>query len=301
MKQTRTNTPFLAYIALALLPLVPWSSYAKEALLQTTANPSIKQGYVNTEAGQIHYWEAGSGPVLLMVHQSSSSGEEYAGMVPYMSDQYRLVTFDWPGHGSSDDPAREMEVDDFTRSALAVVDHLGIEEFHLLGHHGGALIAMNLAWKHPQRVKKIILSGTSGVKKKEEVEKFTESLDLEKRHHLERDGKSISEAWGRYTDYMPNSEPEEILVAFLNNMVTRVRPYDAHYGVLRWDRRPALESIKKREILITQGANDVYVSHQETLLDILTNSKRVVLEDAGVFMFFEAPEASSKMVLDFLN
>lgn len=287
-------------ILLACLNLFSFSANAKEALLQTTSNPSITQGYVNTDEGQIHYWEAGTGPALLLIHQSSSSGEEFAGMVPYMASQYRLITFDWPGHGSSDDPMKEMGVDDFTRSALAVVDHLNIQDFHLLGNHGGALIAMNIAWKYPARVKKVILSGTSGVRKKEDVEKFTESLDLEKRNHLEKDGTSISDAWGRYVDYMPNSAPEEVLVPFLNNMITRVRPYDAHYGVLKWNRMPALKAIKDRPMLIMQGEDDEYVSHQESLLDILPNSKRVVVKDAGVFMFFEAPEASSNAVSRFL-
>lgn len=273
---------------------------AEEALLHTTANPQIKQGYVNTEDGQVHYWEAGNGPAILFIHQSSSSVEEYAGMVPFLADKYRLITFDWPGHGSSDDPNTEYGVDDFTRSAMAVIDSLEVEKFHLLGNHGGALIAMNIDWKHAQRVDQLILAGTSGVKEQKEAEEFTESLDLERRNLLDREGKSLSEAWARYLDYMPNSAPEEILRPFLNNVVTRVRPYDAHYGVLRWDRRPALASFKDRELLLMQGESDPFVSHQETLLKILPKAKRAVVENSGVFMFFEKPEASAKVIAEFL-
>lgn len=292
----RKLTFLIVVLGLTVLP-----AQAKEALLQTTANPSIKQGYVNTDEGQIHYWEAGNGPALLLIHQSSSSVEEYAGMVPYLSDNYQVVAFDWAGHGNSDDPAREFGVEDHSKSAIAVMDHLGIKDFHLLGNHGGALIAMNLAWRHPNRVNKLILSGTSGVKSAEEAKAFTESLNLQKRKHTERDGKSISQAWQRFTGYMPNSNAEEVVVAFINNLNSRVRPYDGHYGVLRWDRKPALESIKNREILLVQAENDEYVSHQETLLDILPNSQRMVVKDAGVFMFFEAPESSAKIISDFLQ
>ncbi|MEM6576418.1 MAG: hypothetical protein AAF736_19240, partial [Pseudomonadota bacterium] len=49
----------------------------------------------------------------------------------------------------------------------------------------------------------------------------------------------------------------------IGNMATRLRPYDAHYGVLRWDRRPALASLKDRDVLLTQGARDEYVSHRK--------------------------------------
>lgn len=283
------------------LSMIAVAASAKEALLQTTANKSIKQDYVNTDAGQLHFWEAGEGPVLLLIHQSSSSGEEYAAMVPYMAEKYRLIAFDWPGHGGSDDPVTELGVEEFTASALAVLDYLGISKAHVLGNHGGALIAMNLAWKHPQRVNRLILSGTSGVKEEKESEEFTESLDLERRNQVDIEGKSLSDAWGRYRAYMPNSSAEEILIPYLNNVTTRLRPYDAHYGVLRWDRRPALASLKDKRTLLMQGERDDFVSHQETLLKTLLNGERVVVENAGVFMFFEKPEASAKAVLKFLD
>ena len=288
-------------ISTLLATLLFMPAHDTEALLQTTANRDIRQGYVDTDEGQIHYWEAGSGPTLLLVHQSSSSVEEFAGLVPFLAKRYRLVTFDWPGHGASDDPVKELGVPEYTASALAVLNHLGIDRFHVLGHHGGALIAMNLAWKLPERVDKIILSGTSGVKDEAETQEFTESLDLERRNRLDREGKSISEAWARYLNYMPHSAPEQILVAFMNNMNARLRPYEAHYGVLRWDRRPALAGLKERDVLLMQGENDEFVSHQENLLDILNQADRVVVKDAGAFLFFEKPEEIAEIIARYLT
>ncbi|MEM9570471.1 MAG: alpha/beta hydrolase [Pseudomonadota bacterium] len=274
---------------------------AHGVVLKTTSNPMIKQGYVNTPEGQIHYWEAGEGPALLLFHQAGSSSEENAGLVAHMSGQFRLVSFDWPGHGMSDDPTREFLTDDYTQSALAVLDHLEIEKAHIFGNHGGALLAMNIAWKHPHRVDKIILSGTSGVKDMEAVQEFSDNLGLDEMNRIDRDGVSLSEAWDRFTNYMPNSEPGEVLLAYMNNVTVRVRPYDAHYGVLRFDRRPALKAIKNKPILLMQAENDPFVSDQETLLDILPNSERVVIENSGVFMLFEAPRASAEAITEFLN
>ena len=281
--------------------MTPLLSTAKEVLLQTTANPDIRQGYVDAPMGQVHYWTAGEGPVLLLVHQSSSTVEEYAGLVPYLADHYRLVTWDWPGHGLSDDPLEELGVAGYTAAGLAVLDHLGIEKFHVLGHHGGALVAMNLAWQHADRVNRVILSGTSGVKPPEDIEKFTESLDLEERNRLDRDGRSLSDAWGRYLGYLPDSAPEEILVPYVANVANRLRPYDAHFGVLRWDRRPALAGIADKHILLMQGSRDDFVSRQETLLEQLPNARRVVIDDAGAFMFFEKPGEIAAEVAGFLG
>ncbi|MEM7327600.1 MAG: alpha/beta hydrolase [Pseudomonadota bacterium] len=275
---------------------------AHGVVLQTTANPAIMQGYATApDGGQIHYWEAGQGPTLLLLHQAGSSSEENAGLVKYMSDKFHLVSFDWPGHGMSDDPTRELLTEDYTESAIAVLDHLKIDKAHVFGNHGGALLAMDISWKHPDRVDRIILSGTSGVKDMDAVQEFSDNLGLDEMNQIDREGVSLNEAWGRFTKYMPNSEPGEVLRAYMNNVTVRVRPYDAHYGVLKFDRRPALKAIRDKRILLMQAENDPFVSDQEMLLDILSDAERTVITNAGVFMLFEAPRASAEAIVEFLE
>lgn len=276
-------------------------SKAHETVFGTTSNPKIRQGYVNAPEGQIHYWQAGQGPALLLIHQASSSSEEFAGVVDTLAEDFRVISFDWPGHGLSDDPPEELEADGFTLSALRVLDHLGVGKAHVLGNHGGALIAMNMAWKHPERVDRVILSGTSGVKDMEAVQEFSDDLGLDEMNAIDREGESLRNAWGRYTRYMPDSTPGEVLVAYMNNITVRLRPYDAHYGVLRFDRRPALRAMSEKRVLLMQAENDPFVSDQESLLEILTNAERVVLEDVGVFNFFENPAQSAEAVHAFLS
>ncbi|MDJ0921327.1 MAG: alpha/beta hydrolase [Henriciella sp.] len=277
------------------------SSPAHEVLLKTTSNPRIGQGYIDGAEGQIHFWDAGQGAPVLLIHQASSSSEEFAGMVNALADEYRLVSFDWPGHGMSDDPLRELGVDDFTDAALAVLDHLSIETAHVLGNHGGALVAMNMAWKHPDRVERLVLSGTSGVKDMEAVQDFSDDLGLDEMNRIDRAGQSLSDAWDRYTRYMPQSVPGDILIPYMNNIMVRLRPYDAHYEVLRFDRRPALDAIKDKRILLMQAENDPFVTDQEMLLDILPNAERVVLEDVGLFNFYEAPQNAAEAMAEFLS
>ena len=276
-------------------------SKAHATVFGTTSNPKIKQGYVDAPEGQIHYWQAGQGPALLLIHQASSSSEEFAGVVDTLAGDFQVISFDWPGHGLSDDPQSELGADEFTLSALRVLDHLGLEKAHILGNHGGALIAMNLAWKYPGRVDRVILSGTSGVKDMEAVQEFSDDLGLDEMNVIDRDGKSLSDAWGRYTRYMPNSTPGEVLVAYMNNITVRLRPYDAHYGILRFDRRPALQSMAETRVLLLQAEHDPFVSDQESLLQILKNAERVVLEGVGVFNFFENPAQSAAAIHAFLS
>lgn len=282
--------------------IVPNSGKAQhhKTVLQTTANKAIRQGFADGPDGQIHYWTAGTGPALVMIHQSSASVEEYASLVPYLADGYQVIAMDLPGHGASDDPDKELGVPEYTQSIMAVVNHLNIKKFHVLGHHGGALMAMNLGYQYPQQVQKIILSGTSNLKPPAAVKEFSESLDLKKKSQVDKEGKSIIDAWGRYLKYLPDTQPEKILIPFVNNIITRIRPYDAHYKVLEWDRRPAAYSLKG-PILLMQGAQDPFVSEQEKLLEVYPQAERQVIEEGGVFMFYNKAKECATVIRSFLD
>ena len=269
-------------------------------LYRTTSNPQLKRGYVDTPDGQIHFGTAGEGPALVFIHQSSSSMEEYTSLIPYLSEKYQVVVFDLLGHGLSSDPSSEPGVEEFTDVAVAVINHLNIDKCSVLGHHGGALMTMNFAYRFPERTEKVILSGTSGLKTEEEKVEFSESLANKKKVGLEKDGQSLLLAWQRYVAYMPDAKVNDVLRPFLNSVMTRMRPYDAHHAVLKWDRQPALENLKV-PVLLLQGLLDEFVSHQENLLDIIPNAERQVIEDGGAFLFFDKAKKCAEIIDAFLS
>lgn len=273
---------------------------SEKILFRTTANHQLKRGYVDTSDGQIHFGTAGEGPALLLIHQSSSSMEEYAALIPYLVDKYQLIIFDLPGHGMSCDPSNEPGVEEFTDVALTIINHLDIQKCSVLGHHGGALMTMNFAYRFPERTAKIILSGTSGIKNEEEKVEFSQNLANKKKVGLDKDGQSLLLAWQRYVAYMPDANFIDVLRPFLNSVMTRMRPYDAHHAVLKWDRQPALENLTV-PVLLLQGLLDEFVSHQENLLDIIPNAERKVIEDGGAFLFFDKAAICAGLIDEFLS
>ncbi len=275
-------------------------SSKRKKILFKTAQKNLKRGYIQTKLGQIHYAVSGKGFPLLCIHQSSSSIEEYADLSSYLGNEHQIVLFDLPGHGMSDDPEYEPGVEEFTETALSVINHLGIKKYNVLGHHGGALVAMNIGYKDSGRVNKIILSGTSGIKKQEERADFSKKLDLEKKQEIDLSGQSLMDAWQRYVKYIPKTDPNTIIRAYLNNVMTRIRSYDAHHSVLKWDRKQALENLKM-PVLLMQGDEDEFVSNQENLLEILPNAKRKVISSAGAFMFFNKARECSSVIRTFLS
>lgn len=272
----------------------------EKVLFQTTANRQLKRGYLDTANGQIHFGTAGEGPALLLIHQSSSSMEEFAALIPYLVNKYQLIIFDLPGHGLSSDPSSEPGVEEFTDVALAVVKHLNIEKCSVLGHHGGALMTMNFAFRFPERTEKVILSGTSGLKSEEEKKEFSKNLASKKKVELDKKGESLLLAWQRYVAYMPEAHVKVVLRPFLNSVMTRMRPYDAHHAVLKWNRLTALENLNV-PVLLLQGLLDEFVSNQENLLDIIPKAERQVIDNGGAFLFFDKPKECAEIIDAFLS
>src|SRR5260370_34629394 len=65
---------------------------------------------------------------------------------------------DTVGYGDSYKPARPCGIEDYARGALALLDGLGLRSAAVVGHHTGAVIAIELAASHPERVQRLVLS-----------------------------------------------------------------------------------------------------------------------------------------------
>ena len=80
--------------------------------------------------------------------------QHWKAQVPYFARHCRVVTFDPRGNGGSDrpeDPAAYSD-DEVAADALAMLDALGIERAGLVSLSGGAMPALMLAARHPERV-----------------------------------------------------------------------------------------------------------------------------------------------------
>jgi pimeloyl-ACP methyl ester carboxylesterase len=90
-----------------------------------------------TRFGAVHYWSAGSGLPLLLLHQSAQSSDKYLGLLACLTDGFRVVSLDLHGHGVSETPDHELGVDEYCEAVMSVLDTLDVEETHVLAHHGG--------------------------------------------------------------------------------------------------------------------------------------------------------------------
>jgi 3-oxoadipate enol-lactonase/4-carboxymuconolactone decarboxylase len=110
------------------------------------------------------YWRSDGDPALPPLLLGSSLGTEHAlwaPAIPALVRRFRVLSFDWRGHGASEAPAGEYSIADLAGDALAVADAAGAQRFSYLGVSLGGMVGMWLGIHASDRVAKLVLSNTS--------------------------------------------------------------------------------------------------------------------------------------------
>ncbi len=107
---------------------------------------------------------AGEGDPVLVLHGWGARIESVAMIQQRLAPLgYRVYAIDFPGFGKSDLPPTAWGVADYARFVAHLLDHLGLERVHLIGHSFGGRISIVLGADYPERVKKIVLTDSAGV------------------------------------------------------------------------------------------------------------------------------------------
>jgi len=110
---------------------------------------------------QIAYETVGSGPPLVLLHGASTSGRASFGrQIPALAEGSTLYLPDARGHGGTRwDAADGFEAAWLVDDVEAFVDALGLATFGLAGHSMGAMTALGLAVRAPERVTSLVAAG----------------------------------------------------------------------------------------------------------------------------------------------
>ena len=115
--------------------------------------------FVGTAAGTLHVASCGSGLPVLLLHQSPRSVDEYRDVLPLLGRHARAMAMDTPGFGDSPATAgAQPSIEAWAGAALALLDAIGVREACFVGHHTGAVIALEAAARAPNRVRALVLS-----------------------------------------------------------------------------------------------------------------------------------------------
>ncbi len=122
--------------------------------------PGIKMQYLDVNGIRMRVMELGEGPAVLLAHGWPESWYSWRHQLTALAAAgYRVIAPDMRGYGGTDAPA---EVDAYNIRVLAadmvgVLDALGLEAAHMIGHDWGAIVAAHAVLLHPARFRSLVL------------------------------------------------------------------------------------------------------------------------------------------------
>tara|TARA_B100000749_G_scaffold279661_1_gene273030 strand:+ start:14088 stop:14903 length:816 start_codon:yes stop_codon:yes gene_type:complete len=122
--------------------------------------------------------ESDSDKKLVFLHGLMGSGSNWRAITPSFKDLFTILTFDQRGHGRSFQPADGYTPENYADDLKAILDELGWDKVHLVGHSMGGRNALNFAARFPDKVEKLVIEDIGPSIQKENAEKIAHLLSL---------------------------------------------------------------------------------------------------------------------------
>ncbi len=132
---------------------------ARGGTVRRETGMSMRRAYASIRGGQVHYVEAGQGPVLLLMHSAPRSSRAYRFLLPLLAPHFRCIAPDLPGFGQSDPLGGPVTMEALGAAMVEFLGSMGIARAHVFGYHTGNKVAAAMAANHPDAVERVILCG----------------------------------------------------------------------------------------------------------------------------------------------
>jgi pimeloyl-ACP methyl ester carboxylesterase len=157
--------PALLLMAVACQPAPKGSQSPAGAPSPLPAIESMKpaaSGYADVNGLKLYYEVYGKGKPIVLLHGSYMTiPMNWAHAIPLFARNRQVIVAEMQGHGRTRDVARELSYEGMADDVSGLLGQLKIESADVLGYSMGGGIAFQLAIRHPERVRRlVILSGT---------------------------------------------------------------------------------------------------------------------------------------------
>jgi pimeloyl-ACP methyl ester carboxylesterase len=263
----------------------------------------------------VAYRQAGSGPLLVMIHGIAGSSGTWVPVMPLLAERFTVIAPDLLGHGESAKPRGDYSLGAYASGIRDLLGVLGHDRATVVGHSLGGGIAMQFAYQFPHMAERLVLVCSGGLGK--EVSPVLRALSLPGSEYVlpavlapqihgvvAKLGSMVGrfgvradpfltevwEAWTRLTDVRAQRAFIHTIRAVIDIAGQRVSARDRLYlaheipTMIIWGDRDAV-------IPVTHG----HIAHE-----LIPGSRLEVVQGAGHFLPIERPELVDRLLRDFV-
>ncbi len=284
----RLHAALLTSILLPVLPANPTAlaeaAPARWQTLPATPAPLAAQtaGEATFDGIRIHYATIGQGPPVILLHGGLANADYWGNQVRALAPHHRVIVMDSRGHGRSTRDARPFGYDLMADDVVGLMDALGIRRADIVGWSDGAIIGLDLAMRHADRIDRVFAFAanvtTSGVR--DGVEKNPNFASF------------IRRAGGEYRRYSATPGQYDAFVAQISRM---------------WADQPNWTDVQlatiRAPVLVADGDHDEAIrrEHTEHIAAAIPGAGLLILPNTSHFAFLQDPALFNAALLDFLD
>jgi pimeloyl-ACP methyl ester carboxylesterase len=250
--------------------------------------PGVKLWFIDT---------GGAGVPIMLLHPNTGTVAVWEPQIKAFAQAgYRVIAFDRRGWGKSlPDPTSGPQPGSVTEDLDTLVEYLALDAFHLLGVAGGGFAALDYAAWRPQRLRSLIVGGSTGAIVDQEIADFIARIAIpeirKQSAHYREIGPSYrganAEGVKRWIEIDENSrQPGVEFQPPLRSPNT--------FAKIESIRAPTLVIAADADLLAPPALMRIWATH-------LKNHEWAMMHEAGHAMAWEQPGAFNDIVLDFLR
>jgi 3-oxoadipate enol-lactonase len=259
---------------------------------------------------KLHYEEVGQGTPVVFVHEFSGDHRSWEAQVRELGKRYRCIAYAARGYTPSDVPADKQAYSylHVMRDCVAVLDHLKIDQAHIVGLSMGGYIALHVALNHPARVRSMVLAGAGSGSERWFTEKFHKnSQDVAS--VFEREGSAaVAKTYGNGPSRVPyaNKDPRGF-AEFTKNLAEHDAQGSANTSRGFQGARPSLydfendiHALKIPALIVVGDEDDRCIEPSLFLKQTIAASGMVMFPKTGHLVNLEEPDLFNQVVGEFL-
>lgn len=128
-----------------------------------TAIRGLEERWLDAHGVRLRYFAGGSGPFLVLVHGLGGAASNWRTLAPELTDRFRVLVPELPGHGGSSPLPAPTGVAGFADRVALVLEAEGSQSATVVGHSFGGATALVLAERRPELVDALLLVAAAGV------------------------------------------------------------------------------------------------------------------------------------------
>ena len=264
----------------------------------------------------VAYRQAGSGPVLVMIHGIAGSSGTWVPVMPLLAERFTVIAPDLLGHGESAKPRGDYSLGAYASGVRDLLGVLGHERATVVGHSLGGGVAMQFAYQFPQMAERLVLVGSGGLGK--EVSVLLRALSVPGTEYIlplvlapqiHSFVGSIGSAFGRF-GVRADAFVGEVWTAWARLTDRKAQRAFIHtiravidVSGQRVSARDRLYLAHEIPTLIVWGDRDqvIPVAHAHIAHELMPGSRLEIVEGAGHFVPIERPELLGTLLSDFMS